>query len=225
MNKWSDEGIHVSGPNSGVQIIGGGSNEGGNHITTVGGSGEDPQSVGITSTRRLPFSLGWLNTLAAAFAVLTFMTGWQGFQIVDQSDGLVDALEKRGWLGVPTLQWCVVAVVTTMAISLMLWTWSTFLRRHVMKFSRASWLPVLVGARCRDGKTRPMLVRLSATCQECGRKMRFLNRETEWIDWLMADGRRKHEVRARRPHAVCSANPDHAVLIDIAKSRFHEPIW
>ena len=96
----------MSVTNNGVQFFGGGTNDGGIHITTVVAEGNPPQPVEVKKTTRLPFSARWVDTTAAALAIVTFVTGWNGFQVMNRiDDGSGDAFgdelrirtEFAGW--------------------------------------------------------------------------------------------------------------------------------
>ncbi|MBD3780255.1 MAG: hypothetical protein IE923_13455 [Micrococcales bacterium] len=216
----------VTGINSGVQFVGGGTNSGGKHIYAGARTAEgSSQSIQIKRVRKVPLTVEWINGLASALAVLTFVTGWRGYDLVRSSDRLSDVFSASGWFDVPRLVWMAVAFVVFAASAATVYCLGRFLRRHVMCFPRWSALPVFVGGRGPDGRTRPLLVRLTARCRECGGRMRFYDMPIAWIDWRHADGRRTREITSRRPHAVCTQNSDHRAEVDIAKSDFGEPIW
>lgn len=211
--------------NSGVQFFGGGTNDGGIHITTVTSDGKTPQPVDVKKTSKLPFTTGWIGTTAAALAIITFFTGWKGFSVVSSAESLAAGLTEPGWFEIPRVVPWIVASGVALALAIGAISVIGFLRQSVLKFPRWSALPAVVGARCSDGKTRPMFVTLGARCSVCGAKMRFFDMATEWIDRTTPQGRRSREVTARRPHAVCVRNPDHRAQIDVALHDFDQPIW
>lgn len=209
-------------PNFGVQFNGGGINQGNIDIHAVMGPGEPEQPIESRRSRKLPVPLSCVSTLSAAVSLVTFFTGWKAATDAWQWASSLDAPDALPHL--PSLRWLVAFVVSGL-LAAVGWSSVGFLRKHVLKFSRIHWLPAIVGAKCRDGRTRLMLVRFSAACVKCGSRMRFLDRESDGRDIFdLQSGRTvKHVTTQRRPAVVCTRNSDHWGKIDVAVNDYDKP--
>ncbi len=66
---------------------------------------------------------------------------------------------------------------------------------------------------------RITLEKIRANCPKCGGKMRYYNKETRGLDYVDANGSKRHKVLEREPYLECKRNPKHCFPVDPAEHR------
>ncbi|QWW20208.1 hypothetical protein I6B53_03680 [Schaalia sp. 19OD2882] len=157
---------------------------------------------------RSPFTQGVLSWLGLVLGLVGVFPLWKVLRPVFQLFRMgLDLSEPRG--GQHWWFWVFIAIFLMFVSVMSLRRLTKFqLRRPLF----LGWALSGVGRRITLEKIR------TGACPQCGGKMRYYNKPTEWTDSVDANGKRRREVTERVPALECGRNPKHWYEVDPAEN-------
>lgn len=161
---------------------------------------------------RSPVTQGFLSWAGLLLGLAGFFPLWKAVQLVRDllSGGVAARAQKSGqywwnwYLTLGLLAFCLVMFSLVMALRR--------LTKHQLR------VPLVWGLALSGAERRITLEKIRANCPECGGKMRYYNKATEWRE-IEENGSKRREVTERVPVLECKRNPKHCFQVDPAEYR------